>query len=125
MSWRSKKQKETAISSTEAEYMALFHGLREVVWLRRLLGELGENQEGPTPVFCDSQGAIALAQNAVLHGLTRHVGVKWHYVRKLVLRRDVKLIYVKTTAQPADMLTKRLGEQQHFKCCKLAGMALN
>ena len=103
----------------------MFHGMREVVWLRRLLGELGDHQVEPTTIYCDNQGAIALAHNAVLHGLTRHMAIKWHWVRKLVLRGEVELKYVKTTAQPADMLTKRLGEQQHFKCCKLAGMALN
>ncbi|CAI7793528.1 unnamed protein product [Closterium sp. NIES-54] len=65
MSSKSKKQGEIAHSSTESEYMALFHGVKEVVWMRRLLEELGQEQEGPTPVFCDSQGAIALARNAV------------------------------------------------------------
>ncbi|CAI7829138.1 unnamed protein product [Closterium sp. NIES-54] len=61
VSWKSKKQGEIAHSSTESEYMALFHGVKEVVWMRRLLEEMGQEQEGPTPVFCDSQGAIAMA----------------------------------------------------------------
>ncbi|GJP81965.1 hypothetical protein CLOP_g12094 [Closterium sp. NIES-67] len=51
--------------------------------------------------------------------------VKWHWVRSMVIAGEVELHYVKTTAQPADMMTKRLVEQQHWKCCKLAGMALN
>ncbi|GJP46719.1 hypothetical protein CLOM_g5968 [Closterium sp. NIES-68] len=51
--------------------------------------------------------------------------VKWHWVRSMVTAGEVELHYVKTTAQPADMMTKRLVEQQHWKCCKLAGMALN
>ncbi|GJP37464.1 hypothetical protein CLOM_g21867 [Closterium sp. NIES-68] len=49
----------------------------------------------------------------------------WHWVRSMVTAGEVELHYVKTTAQPADMMTKRLVEQQHWKCCKLAGMALN
>ncbi|GJP69813.1 hypothetical protein CLOP_g826 [Closterium sp. NIES-67] len=53
------------------------------------------------------------------------VVVKWHWVRSMVTSGEVELHYVKTTAQPADMMTKRLVEQQHWKCCKLAGMALN
>ncbi|GJP76698.1 hypothetical protein CLOP_g7167 [Closterium sp. NIES-67] len=93
--------------------------------VRRLLAELGEEQQGPTPLYCDSQGAIALAKNPVLHGLTKHMKVKWHWVRSMVTAGEVELHYVKTTAQPADMMTKRLVEQQHWKCCKLAGMALN
>ncbi|CAI7878350.1 unnamed protein product [Closterium sp. NIES-53] len=123
--WESEKQVDQALSSVESEYMALFRAVREIVWLRRLLAELGEEQQGPTPLYCDSQGAIALAKNPVLHGLTKHMRVKWHWTRSMVAAGEVELHYVKTTGQPADMMTKRLVEQQHWKCCKLSGMALN
>ncbi|CAI7806752.1 unnamed protein product [Closterium sp. NIES-53] len=123
--WESKKHVDQALSSVESEYMALFRAVREIVWQRRLLAELGEEQQGPTPLYCDSQGAIAFAKNPVLHGLTKHMRVKWHRTRSMVVAGEVELHYVKTTGQPADMMTKRLVEQQHWKCCKLAGMALN
>ncbi|CAI7902739.1 unnamed protein product [Closterium sp. NIES-54] len=123
--WERKKQVDQALSSVESEYMALFRAVREIVWQRRLLAELGEEQQGPTPLYCDSQGAIALAKNPVLHGLTKHMRVKWHWTRSMVAAGEVELRYVKTTRQPADMMTKRLVDQQHWKCCKLAGMALN
>ncbi|CAI7839704.1 unnamed protein product [Closterium sp. NIES-54] len=123
--WESKKQVDQELSSVESEYMALFRAVREIVWQRRLLAELGEEQQGPTPLYCDSQVAIALAKNPVLHGLTKHMRVKWHWTRSMVAAGEVELHYVKTTGQPADMMTKRLVEQQHWKCCKLAGMALN
>ncbi|CAI7746777.1 unnamed protein product [Closterium sp. NIES-54] len=123
--WESKKQVDQALSSVESEYMALFRAVREIVWQRRLLAELGEEQQGPTPLYCDSHGAIALAKNPVLHGLTKHMRVKWHWTRSMVAAGEVELHYVKTTGQPADMMTKRLVEQQHWKCCKLAGMPLN
>ncbi|CAI7732872.1 unnamed protein product [Closterium sp. NIES-54] len=123
--WEIKKQVDQALSSVEFEYMALFRAVREIVWQQRLLAELGEEQQGPTPLYCDSQGAIALAKNPVLHGLTKHMRVKWHWTRNMVAAGEVELYYVKTTGQPADMMTKRLVEQQHWKCCKLAGMALN
>ncbi|CAI7742702.1 unnamed protein product [Closterium sp. NIES-54] len=123
--WESKKQVDQALSSVESEYMALFRAVREIVWQRRLSAELGEEQQGPTPLYCDSQGAIALAKNPVVHGLTKHMRVKWHWTRSMVAASEVELHYVKTTGQPADMMTKRLVEQQHWKCCKLAGMALN
>ncbi|CAI7864557.1 unnamed protein product [Closterium sp. NIES-53] len=71
--WESKKQVDQALSSVESEYMALFRAVREIVWQRRLLAELGEEQQGPTPLYCDSQGAIYLAKNPVLHGLTKHM----------------------------------------------------
>ncbi|CAI7770710.1 unnamed protein product [Closterium sp. NIES-54] len=123
--WESKKQVDQALSSVESEYMAVFRAVREIVWQRRLLAELGEEQQGTTLLYCDSQGAIALAKNPVLHGLTKHMRVKWHWTRSMVAAGEVELHYVKTTRQPAYMMTKRLVEQQHWKCCKLAGMALN
>ncbi|CAI7919418.1 unnamed protein product [Closterium sp. NIES-53] len=123
--WESKKQDDQALSTVESEYMALFRAVREIVWLQCLLDELGEEEQGPTPLYCDNQGAIALAKNHVLHGLTKHMRVRWHWTRSMVAAGEVELHYVKTTRQPADMMTKRLVEQQHWKCCKLAGMALN
>ncbi|CAI7740840.1 unnamed protein product [Closterium sp. NIES-53] len=123
--WESKKQVDQALSSVESDYMTLFCAVREIVWQRRLLAELGEEQQGPIPLYCDSQGATALAKNPVLHGLTKHMRVKWHWTRSMVAAGEVELLYVKTTGHPADMMTKRLVEQQHWKCCKLAGMALN
>ncbi|CAI7889834.1 unnamed protein product [Closterium sp. NIES-53] len=103
VSWKSKKQGEIAHSSTENEYMALFHGVKEVVWMRRLLEELGQEQEGPTPVFCDSQGAIAMARNAVLHGLNKHMNIKWHWVSKEVKKGTISLHYINTTKKPVEM----------------------
>ncbi|CAI7740445.1 unnamed protein product [Closterium sp. NIES-54] len=106
--WESKKQVDQALSLVESEYMALFRAVREIVWQRRLLAELGEGQQGPTPIYCDSQGAIALAKNPMLHGLTKHMRVKWHWTRSMVVAGEVELRYVKTTRQPADMMTKWL-----------------
>ncbi|CAI7799449.1 unnamed protein product [Closterium sp. NIES-53] len=113
--WESKKQVDQALSLVKSEYMALFRAVREIVWQRRLLAELGEEQQGPTPLYCDSQGAIALAKNPVLHGLSKHMRVMWHWTRSMVAAGEVDLRYVKTTGEPADMMTKRLVEQQHWK----------
>ncbi|CAI7752601.1 unnamed protein product [Closterium sp. NIES-53] len=82
-------------------------------------------KQTPSLVSNNSQGAIALAKNPVLHGLTKHMRVKWHWTRSMVAAGEVELRCVKTTGQLADMMTKMLVEQQHWKCCKLAGMALN
>ncbi|CAI7815354.1 unnamed protein product [Closterium sp. NIES-53] len=92
IAWESKKQVDQALSSVESEYMALFRAVREIVWQRRLLAELGEEQQGPTPLYCDSQGAIALTKNHVLHGLTKHMRVKWHWTRSMVAAGEVELL---------------------------------
>ncbi|GJP67621.1 hypothetical protein CLOP_g24418 [Closterium sp. NIES-67] len=123
-SWRSKKQNEVGLSSCETEYMALHHGVKEVVCLRRLLEELGVGQEEPTVVFCDNESAVKLAKNAYLHGLTKHIRPKWHWVRRL-LDKEVQLEIVKTHQQAADIFTKRLAEADHWKGMKLAGMSVH
>ncbi|CAI7832326.1 unnamed protein product [Closterium sp. NIES-54] len=76
VSWRSKKQNEVGLSSCETEYMALHHGAKEVVWLRRLLEEIGVCQKEPTVIFCDNESAVKLSKNACLHGLTKHIRPK-------------------------------------------------
>ncbi|CAI7759685.1 unnamed protein product [Closterium sp. NIES-54] len=123
IAWERKKQVDQALSSVESEHVELFRAVREIVWQRHLLVEMGEKQQAPTPLYCDSKGAIALAKNPVLYSLTNHMRVKWHWTRSMVAVGEVELHYV--TGQPADMMTKRLVEQQHWNCCKLAGMALN
>ncbi|CAI5988710.1 unnamed protein product [Closterium sp. NIES-64] len=125
VSWRSKKQTETALSSMESEYMAMFHGVKEVIWLRRLLEEIGQEQKVATPLFCDSKGALGMARNAVLHGLNKHMRIKWHWLRKEVKRGTVNPIYIKTHQQPADFLTKRLADEPHWRCVRMSGMSMN
>ncbi|CAI5970089.1 unnamed protein product [Closterium sp. NIES-65] len=125
VSWRSKKQTETALSSVESEYMAMFHGVKEVIWLRRLLEEIGQEQKVATPLFCDSKGALGMARNAVLHGLNKHMRIKWHWLRKEVKRGTVNPIYIKTHQQPADFLTKRLADESHWRCVRMSGMSMN
>ncbi|CAI7838076.1 unnamed protein product [Closterium sp. NIES-53] len=89
VSWCSKKQNEVGQSFCETEYMALHHGAKEVVWLRHLLEEIGVCQKEPTVIFCDNESAVKLAKNACLHGLTKHIRPKWHWVRRLLDKEDV------------------------------------
>ncbi|CAI7864482.1 unnamed protein product [Closterium sp. NIES-53] len=108
--WESKKQVDQALSLVESEYMALFRAVREIVWQRCLLAELGEEQQGPTPLYCDSQGAIALAKNPVLHGLTKHMrfrdpswlGTVWHCSTSLYLGSWEPFGAVSTMAGPEE-----------------------
>ncbi|CAI7733971.1 unnamed protein product [Closterium sp. NIES-54] len=95
VSRRNKKQNEVGLSSCETEYMVLHHGVKEVVWLRRLLEEIGVCQREPTMMFCDNESALKLAKNVCLHGLTKHIRPKWHWVRRL-LDKKVRLEIVKT-----------------------------
>ena len=105
VSWTSRLQQTVALSSAESEYMAASAASQEAIHLRRLLESLGFKQEGPTVIYDDNQGAIAMTKNPVMH---RRTNIRHHFVREAVARRDVTLVYVPTSEQAADLLTKAL-----------------
>ncbi|KAH9714714.1 Integrase catalytic domain-containing protein [Citrus sinensis] len=105
VSWRSILQSTIALSTTEAEYMAATEAVKEAIWLKGLLGDLGVIQENIT-VFCDNQSAIFLAKNQTYHARTKHIDVKYHYVREIIESGVVLLRKIDTKDNPSDMLTK-------------------
>ncbi|KAE8909416.1 Retrovirus-related Pol polyprotein from transposon TNT 1-94 [Phytophthora fragariae] len=107
--FKSKFQRTVALSSAEAEYMALSLCVQEVLWTRAMLTDMGTLQRNATTIWEDNQGAIALAQNAGYHARTKHVDIRHHFIRENVERGTVKVEYVDTKNQLADILTKALG----------------
>ncbi|KAH9669686.1 hypothetical protein KPL70_021889 [Citrus sinensis] len=105
VSWVSKLQTLVALSITEAEYMAATQACKEAVWIQRLLKELGHKQE-KISVFCDSQSALYIARNPAFHSRTKHIGVQYHFVRKVVEDGSVDLQKIHTKENLADVLTK-------------------
>ena len=79
---------------------------QEVMWLRRLMEELGAKQVAPTTVYEDNDGCIALSKNPRNKGRTKHIAIKWHYVRDCVKSKDMDLIAIDTGKNLADILTK-------------------
>ncbi|KAH9753660.1 hypothetical protein KPL71_015154 [Citrus sinensis] len=106
VSWRSILQSTIALSTTEAEYMAATEAVKEAIWLKGLLGDLGVIQEN-IAVFYDNQSATFLANNQTYHARTKHIDVKYHYVREIIEGGDVLLKKINTKDNPSDMLTKR------------------
>uniref|UniRef100_H3G826 Reverse transcriptase Ty1/copia-type domain-containing protein n=1 Tax=Phytophthora ramorum TaxID=164328 RepID=H3G826_PHYRM len=85
ISWRSKKQRTVALSSTEAEYMALSEATQEAVWLKVFLCELGEMaSDEAVKIYEDNQGSIALTKNPQFHKRTKHIDIRYHFVREKV-----------------------------------------
>ncbi|KAG7962752.1 hypothetical protein I3843_09G081300 [Carya illinoinensis] len=105
VSWRSTLQSTIALSSTEAEYMAVTEAVKEAIWLQGLVTDLGFKQLEVT-VYCDSQSAIHLAKNQVYHSRTKHIDVRFHFVREILEEGDILLQKIGTEDNPADMLTK-------------------
>ena len=109
VSWASKKQPTVALSSAEAEYMAAGAAVQEVIWLRALLGELGFAQAGATTLLCDNQSAMAIASDDVHHARTKHIDIRHHFIRQHMAAGTVRMQWVPTADQQADILTKALG----------------
>jgi hypothetical protein len=108
VSWKSQRQRTVATSTTEAEYMALYSGTQEITWLKQMLLELGIMDANPTVIFQDNQGSIALAENPVYHQRTKHIDVKYHFIRKKIEDKVIQLRYCATDEMVADIMTKNL-----------------
>lgn len=117
ISWSSRLQPTVALSSSESEYMAVSAATQEAIHLRRLMESLGFKQDEPTILFCDNQGAVAMTENPVMHKRSKHIDIRYHFVRDVVARGDIKLAYIPTEFQPADLLTKALprARVQHLR----------
>lgn len=115
VTWGSRLQATVALSSSEAEYMAMCAAVQEAIHLRQLLKDLGHVQDQPTRILEDNQGCIALSENPVFHKRTKHIDIKYHFVRERVASNEIKIEYVATEDQLADLLTKGLSKQRTMK----------
>jgi hypothetical protein len=121
ISWTSRAQKTVALSSTEAEYMALSDCSRQVVWMHTLLGELGYHLK-PVPICGDNQGSIFIASNPVTEKRSKHIDIRFHYIREVIQRKLAELYFIDGENNPADMLTKNLGRVKFQKFRDMIGL---
>ena len=122
VSWKSKKQSSTAMSSAEAEYAAATLAGKEITWARRLITELGIHLKGPTILLSDSMSCIAITKNPVLHQRTKHIELHMHFIRELVAKGYITVQYVSTNDQATDILTKALSYIKFLKFKQLIGV---
>lgn len=117
ISWESKKQPTVALSSAEAEYMAITSAAKEIMFCRSILEELGFTDQvcGSTTLYSDNIGAIELSRKNGFSARTKHIDVRHHYIRALVEKELIKLDYVSTKDMLADVMTKGLGSILHKK----------
>jgi transposase InsO family protein len=105
ISWSSRRQQTVAASTTEAEYMAAAHAVKEALWLRKLGADL-QLDSGSILIFVDNQSAIKLLKNPISSMRSKHIDIMHHFVRERVARKEVVIKYVSTTEMVADSLTK-------------------
>lgn len=121
ISWVSKLQKVVALSSCEAEYVAVTEAAKEMMWLQPFLRELGQNYDGSV-LHCDSQSAIHLAKNPVYHGRTKHIQVRYHFIRSALEDGVLALEKIPGSQNPADMLTKAVTSEKLKLCATSVGL---
>ncbi|GJW10582.1 retrotransposon protein, putative, ty1-copia subclass [Tanacetum coccineum] len=121
VSWLSKKQKCTTISTTEAEYISLTGCCAQILWMWSELTDY-EFDYNKIPLYSDSQSAIALSCNTVQHSRTKHIVVRYHFIKEQVENEVVKLYVVKTDYQLADIFTKALARERFKFLIKCLGM---
>jgi antitoxin component of MazEF toxin-antitoxin module len=122
VSWSSKKQTSVALSSTEAEYMALTQATKEAMCLKHFLGELNLHKGEALTIKVDNQSCIALAKNPEFHARTKHIDIQCHFIREKVEEGEVTLEYCPTRLMVADILTKPLPRDKHEWCTNGMGI---
>ncbi|CAB0002804.1 unnamed protein product, partial [Nesidiocoris tenuis] len=108
ISWASRRQQTIALSSVEAEYMALSSCVQEVIWMRAMMQEVLYAIEGPTRIFCDNQGAIHLSHNEVVSRKSKHIELRYHFLKEHLKRGEILILYLPSEQMLADPLTKSL-----------------
>lgn len=111
--WSSKKQMIIALFNTEAEYIAATSAACETVWLRRLIKDLNEKQDTTTIIYCDNKSTISITRNPTLHGRTKHIDTRYHFIRDLIREGTLDVVHCGTNDQIADILTKALPNCKH------------
>jgi hypothetical protein len=114
VSWASKKQNSVALSTVEAEYIVAGHCCAQLLWMKQTLRDYGYKLS-KVPLLCDNESAIRMADNPVEHSHTKHIDIRYHFLRDHQQRRDIKIAYVSTKKQLADIFTKPLDEKTFTK----------
>jgi ATP-binding cassette subfamily B (MDR/TAP) protein 1 len=115
ISWVSQLQKIVTISTTEVEYVAMTEASKELIWLQGLLTELNV-------LHSDSQSAIHLAKNSAFHSRTKHIDLRYHFIRSLIEDGVLKLVKIAGSKNPVDMLTKLITTEKLELCIALVGL---
>ena len=122
ISWSSKKQYIIALSSTEAEYIAQTHAAKEALWLRSFVDEVRGTGGAAITINCDNQGAIALAKDNKFHSRTKHIDLRYHFIREAVEDGKIRVSYIPTDENVSDILTKALPKPKFQRFIEMLGL---
>jgi hypothetical protein len=122
ITWKSKKQTIIALSTTEAEYIALSEAGREACWLQGLYEELRFPQNAPTVIKGDNEGSVILTHNPQFHNRSKHIGLCYHWIQELMSNKSLDIMNCRNPKQMADVLTKALPKPKHTQHREEMGM---
>ena len=122
ISWASRLQKTVAASTTEAEYMSESAAIKEALWLKTLLTDLGYTIT-TINLKADNQAAIKLMHNPIVSQRSKHIDIAYHFARQRVIDGTITLSYIPTEEMIADTLTKPVPESKHVSCCRGMGLS--
>ena len=105
IAWLSRKQPIVTFSTTEVEFVAAAACASQTVWMKRILEKLSLEESKCTTIFCDNSSTIKLSKNPVLHGRSKHIDVRFHFLRDLTREGEVELVYYGTQEQLANVMT--------------------
>lgn len=122
ISWNSCKQQTVALSTAEAEYMAMASATQEALWLRQLQDELGQGVDSPLHIYSDNQSAIKLASTDCYKPKTKHIDIRLHFLRENIVKSKVKFLFLNGCDMVADNLTKGVTLIKHLYCIGEMGL---
>lgn len=122
ISWDSRKQRTVALSTTEAEYMAMSECGKESIYLQQFIRELGFDELANLTIYCDNRSALKLSENHTYHSRSKHIDIRHHFIRELIKDELLSLKFTSSKNQIADFLTKELFRDKHERCVKSAGL---
>jgi hypothetical protein len=122
VSWSAKKQATVALSTVEAEYVALTRGLKQAMWMYSFLEELQMPQERPAILHCDNSGAVTLANDTKGHACIKHIDIREHYIRECIADGDVQILHTDLANNLANLFTKVLPHDAHLALVRALGL---
>ena len=125
ISWSSRKQGSIAQSTAKAEYIVASDACKEAVWLKKLLSDMFNGKLDSTIIHCDNQSCIKLSKNPVFHNRSKHIEMKYHFIKDLVQRGTLKLQYIRIDEEIVDILTKPITTTKFVYFCDKLGMEEN
>ncbi|XP_074361822.1 secreted RxLR effector protein 161-like [Apium graveolens] len=122
VTWVSQKQLCVALSSCEAEFMAATAAACQAIWLKKLLSQITGEETGPVTIYIDNRSAIDLEKNPVFHSRSKHINIRYHFIRECIENEEIVVKHVRTDEQRANSLTKALTTFKFEKMIKLPGV---